>query len=70
MTDSNLVSIQPGRSDALMAEEIRSELTAALGVVIEVMDRANLAGLQVSWSIGRDQFGRNTIQMIQIVKPL
>jgi hypothetical protein len=70
LTDNNLLSITPSKPDAQLAEEIRAELVVALGVVSEIMNRANAHGLQIAFNMGRDQFGRNKLHELQIMRIL
>jgi hypothetical protein len=67
---TTIAAIVPGRSDAEVAAELRERLNVALGAVVSIMDDANAHGLQVSFQLGRDSYGRNRINELGIVRPL
>jgi hypothetical protein len=69
-TSTTIASIVPGRSDAEVAVDLRKRLEAALGNVVSIMDDANESGLQVSFQLGRDSYGKNRINELGIVRPL
>jgi hypothetical protein len=68
--EGRLVTLAPGKSDAEAAAEIRAEAGDALKRLCDIMDRAKAAGLAVTFRIGPDQFGRNVVQEIAVVRPL
>lgn len=64
----NLVTL---RTDAVIAQELRDELTPFLERVCEVMAKAKASGMGLSWNIQPDSFGRRfRVVEISIVKPL
>jgi hypothetical protein len=67
---TTIAAIVPGRSDAEVAADLRKRLNAALGEVKSIMDDANDSGLQVSFQLGRDSYGKNRINELGIVRPL
>lgn len=69
-SESNLVSITPSRTDAELAAEIRTILDATLRPVVDVLNRAKDHGLEVAFSMSRDQTGRWFPPQISISKPL
>ena len=58
------------KTDAQFATEIRIELTTALQPVVDSLNRARTHGLEVSFSLQRDQTGRWFIPPLNISKPL
>jgi hypothetical protein len=67
---TTIAAIVPGRSDTEVAADLRKRLEAALGEAISIMDDANESGLQVSFQLGRDSYGKNRINELGIVRPL
>lgn len=51
------------------AAQIRKHMEAALQEVVGIMDQANAEGFQVAINLGRDNFGRNRINQIDILRP-
>ncbi len=66
----SVVSIVTAKTDTQLASEAREEITKALGPVVEIMNRAKLNGLSVTFNINADQYGRFAIKEIVVVKPL
>ena len=69
------MSIEPvarvtSRPDADVARELREELRPLLDQVLAVQNKAQRAGLQLGFQIARDNFGRNFVQTIEVIKPL
>ena len=69
MPDS-IVSLTPGKSDAVIAAEIKAEANEVLKKVVEIMERARNNGMNLSFTINPDQFGRMALQPIILVKIL
>ena len=65
-----IAHILPGLSDAEVAADLKKRLHAAIGEVVSIMDEANARGLQVSFQLGRDGYGKNRINDLEIVRPL
>lgn len=57
-----------GTNYATAAAQIRKSIEAALQEVIGLMDQANADGFQVGFGLGRDNFGRNRINQIDIFR--
>lgn len=52
-------NIQPLRTDALIATELRAELGPLLEQICVIMSKARSEGFEVAWSILPDSFGRH-----------
>lgn len=63
------IRLVTARTDAQEAEELRLALKEPLEFCCKILTEARAKGLQVSFSINPDQFGRFT-PTIGIVKPL
>lgn len=59
----------PSKTDAQEADEVREQLEEPLALCCEILTCARAKGLQVSFQIQNDQFGR-FIPVVGIVKPL
>lgn len=61
ITDQALVedNIALLRTDAVIAAEIRAQLSPLLDQICAVMSKARADGLEVSWAIQPDSFGRH-----------
>jgi hypothetical protein len=66
MSDNNVERL---RTDAVLAEEIRTDMKEPLAKVCEIMNRARASGLTVNLAIMPDQYGRFRTDL-GIVKPL
>jgi hypothetical protein len=66
----NVTSIDVGPTDADRATDLKRRAEAALAPVVEIMNEAARHGLVLGWAINRDQFGRNRIEQITVLKPL
>ena len=64
------LKIVSSRPDKEIADDIRARLNEALDEVLEIMREGDQAGLQVGFSIGRDQYGKQTVTALTIVRPL
>jgi len=64
------LKIVPAKSDQEIADDIRARLNDALNAVCEIMREGDQAGLQVTFSIGRDQYGKQGVTALTIVRPL
>jgi hypothetical protein len=59
------------RTDAVVAQEIRDQLSPLLDQVCSIMAQAKADGLIVAWNIQPDSFGRKfSVVEIAITKPL
>lgn len=56
--------------DARFAKATREKISMLLLSVCEAMDEAQGFGLKVTFTLGIDQFGRNRIGEINIMRPL
>jgi hypothetical protein len=52
-------NVQPLRTDAIIASELRAELGPLLEQLCIVMSKARADGFEVSWAIQPDSFGRH-----------
>lgn len=68
--DSTVTSLVPGKSDAQIAEEIRSELRPHLELVCDILNRSRRVGMMTSWNLGPNQYGQFAVIEIAIVKPI
>ncbi len=64
------ISLVAGKSDAVLADEFRKELTPAMDKAAEIIDRAKKSGLSITFNIGPDNYGRIVTKEITVVKPL
>jgi hypothetical protein len=64
------LKIVPAKSDQETTDAIRARLNDALNAVCEIMREGDQAGLQVTFSIGRDQYGKQGVTALTIVRPL
>ena len=62
-------NVQVLRTDAVIAKEIRDELTPLLERVCSVLNKARACGMNVGLGINPDSFGRFRAN-VDIVKPL
>jgi hypothetical protein len=51
-------NVQPLRTDAVIAAELRAEIGPLLDQILAVMSKARAEGFEVSWMIQPDSFGR------------
>lgn len=58
------------RTDAMIAQELRSEIGPLLAGICHAMDKARAAGLKVDFGITQDAFGRHLPPHISITKAL
>jgi hypothetical protein len=64
-------NVTPLRTDAVIAAEIREQLSPLLDQICTIMSKARADGYEVSWSIQPDSFGRHLrCTEIAIRKPL
>lgn len=61
MTDSNVVKLEPGATDAARATVYRAQLDELIKPVLALMDEAKAAGLVINFVIGADVFGRSAL---------
>jgi hypothetical protein len=66
----NGLSLVAGPTDTQLAADLKKRTEAALAPVMEIMNEASRHGLVLGWAINRDQFGRNRIEQITVLKPL
>ena len=68
MTDP--ITLITPQSDKELAADFRKRMEAALLVVCDIMREADQAGLQIDFSISRDQYARRVIGGISVARPL
>lgn len=66
---SDLRVIDPGKTDAAIAEEIRLELAAPLAQICAILNRHRATGLQIGFNCAPNQYGQ-FVPSITVVKPL
>jgi len=59
-----------GKRDEDIAAELKAELRPHIEAAAAVMNKASSHGMQICFQLARDQYGRNFIQTIDVVKPL
>jgi hypothetical protein len=59
-----------GKRDEDVATELRAEVQPLLEQVVALQNRAAKAGMILGFALSRDQFGRNFVQSIDVIKPL
>lgn len=59
-----------GKSDADRAAELKVKVREVLEATCKVLNGASVDGLDVQFSIVRDNFGRHVVGGINVVKPL
>jgi hypothetical protein len=64
------VEFESALNDKKLAAELRAEMRALLEKIAELQNRAARAGMQVGFALARDQFGRNFVQSVDVVKIL
>jgi hypothetical protein len=62
--------LDAGPTDVERAADLKKRAEEALAPVTEIMNEASRHGLVLGWAINRDQFGRNRIEQITVLKPL
>lgn len=62
--------VQTGPSDAVLAEQYRQEMRAALQAVCNIMTRANRDKIEIAFQLGVDAFGQQNIQLLKLSKVL
>lgn len=71
MTIAEVGSVHELRTDAVIAKELRDQLSPLLDQMCSIMSNAKADGYGVSWTIQQDSFGRNfRVTEIAVVKPL
>lgn len=69
--DENTDNIAPLRTDAVIAAEIRGQISPLLDQICAIMTKARADGYEVSWVVQPDSFGRHIrCTEIAIRKPL
>jgi hypothetical protein len=58
----------PTQSDSDIAAEFKKELAAKITEVCTIMDRANLAGFEVAYTIGKQWHGKQGITNLVVAK--
>lgn len=66
----NIVSLQPLKSDADLARELRDEVMPHLLAACAVVEKAKTSGLVLNFGFGPDTFGRVSPQNVVVSKPL
>jgi hypothetical protein len=51
-------NVQPLRTDAVVASELRAQISPLLDQLCKIMSQARADGYEVAWSILPDSFGR------------
>jgi len=62
--------IVQGKSDKDIADDLRERMIPALQVLCDLMREADFSGMQTSFNIARDQYGKLCVQALNIVKVL
>lgn len=52
-------TVEPLRTDTVIAAELRAELSSLLDQLCQIMSAARADGYEVSWAIQPDSFGRH-----------
>jgi len=63
-------AVEPIRTDAMRAADIRAELSPLFDQVCDVLNRAKRDGLVVNFQMGADAYGRYRLQDLTVVRPL
>lgn len=58
------------RTEAVIAQELRDEISGPLAEICRIMDKARAAGLKIDFAIQCDAFGRNVPPHVLITKSL
>ena len=64
------VTFVPRPTDSDLAADYRKRMEIILLPVVNLINEANAAGLNLGFNIGRDHMGRNRVTEIQIFRPL
>jgi hypothetical protein len=59
-----------GKRDEDIAAELKAELRPHLEAIVALQNKAAGHGMQIGFQLARDQYGRNFVQTIDVVKPL
>lgn len=71
MTELKTVSgFAPPPTDAEKAKKYRDEVRPILDQVCALIDTARRDGLEISFGLGPNQFGKQVVQNLGVVKPL
>jgi hypothetical protein len=57
--DDDTGNVQPIRTDAVIAAELRAEIGPLLDQICVIMSKARIEGYEVTWAIMPDSFGRH-----------
>lgn len=61
-------NVEPLRTEAMIAADLKEEIRLALMTVQALMDKAKQSGMQVQFNLGVDAFGRTKVDGLAIVK--
>lgn len=67
---SNVSSIAAGKTDKQRADEIKARLRPILEQACVILAEAQADGLKVTFGVGPDAFGRQSVTSLDVVKPL
>lgn len=59
-----------GRPDRDIAIDLRERVRSRLADILPLMDEANRAGMRIEFMLAVDNFGRNIVQRIVVLKEL
>lgn len=63
-------TIKQAVTDKMLADEFRARLGPVFDALCDILNEANVKGLQIGFGVQRDNFGRNTIAAPTIFRPL
>lgn len=62
--------LDKAKTDVEKAAAYRAELRPLLEKVVAVLQRARNEGMNISWAMGPDQYGRMQVPNIDVTRPL
>ena len=66
----DLSIVSTGKSETEVATELKARLRTELEAICKTMNEARSHGMQLSFNIGIDGFGRQVITALEATKPL
>lgn len=64
------IQLAPGKSDADKATAYKESVRPLLMQVAKLVEEARKDGMVITFGMGQDQFGREAITYLNVVKPL
>ena len=70
MSEPKLEIINPSKTDAAVAADLKRDTGELLKKVAALLDEANRHGMRIQFQLGVDGFGRNVVANLDVMKVL